>query len=75
MMPMKYSFKVNMISGEYARKRVEEAIAAIDGVKTVTVDLGTGNVTVESPEDIGLDVFAAAVEEAGYRFAWDSEGK
>ena len=72
---MKYEFKVNMMSGEYAKKRVEEALSAIEGVKSVAVELGSGKVVVKSGEKIGLDVFAAAVEESGYRFVWDSEGK
>jgi copper chaperone CopZ len=72
---MKYSFKINMISGGHGKKEVEAVISAIDGVERAEVDLGSGDTVVECSEDIGLDVFAAAVEEAGYVFVWDREGK
>ena len=72
---MTYKFKINMISGGYGKKEVEAVISAIDGIDSVKVDLGSGDTVVECSEDIGLDVFAAAVEEAGYVFVWDNEGK
>ena len=72
---MTYKFKINMISGGHGKKEVEAVVSAIDGVESVDVDLGSGDTVVECSEDIGLDVFAAAVEEAGYIFVWDKEGK
>ena len=72
---MKYQFTVNKMSCEHCKRKVREALLAINGVKEVNIDLGTGQVNVESGEDIGLDVFATAVEEVGYIFVWDKEEK
>ena len=68
---MKYKFTVNKMSCEHCKGRVEDALLAIDGVDKVDIDLGTGKVLVESSEEIGLDVFAAAIEEEGYIFVWE----
>ncbi len=72
---MKYGFKVNQMSGNFHKRQVEELLGALEGVDLVEIDLGSGEVKVECSEEIGLDVFAAAVEEAGYKFVWETEGK
>jgi copper chaperone CopZ len=72
---MKYEFKVNQMSENFHKKKVEELLLAIEGVEAVEVNLGSGEVQAECSEEIGLDVFAATVEEAGYKFVWETEGK
>ena len=72
---MKYQFTVNKMSCEHCKNKVSNALSAIDGVVSVDVNLGSGLVKVECSEEIGLDVFAAAVEEEGYIFVWEHEEK
>ncbi len=72
---MKYKFKVNQMSGKFHKRKVEELLCALEGVESVELALDTGNVAVECSEEIGLDVFAAVVEEAGYKFVWETEAK
>lgn len=72
---MKYEFIVHKMTCEHCKQRVSDALSAIKGVKKVKVDLGTGLVKVKSNEEIGLDVMAAAIEEAGYIFVWEKEEK
>lgn len=45
---------------------VTEEVGAIDGVRSVAVDLPTGAVTVVSEADLDVTAVRAAVEEAGY---------
>lgn len=59
---------VGMTCGHCVRS-VEGEIAQIDGVESVSVDLRSGTVTVESAEAIADEVFGAAVDEAGYEVA------
>jgi copper chaperone CopZ len=72
---MKHQFTVNKMSCEHCKKRVSDSLLAIDGIQSVDIDLGTGLVTVKCEKDLGLDVMAAAVEEAGYIFVWEKEDK
>jgi len=46
---------------------VTEELTAIDGVRSVHVELETGQVTVTSDGPLEEQVVAAAVEEAGYQ--------
>lgn len=48
---------------------VSEEVGAIDGVRSVAVDLPTGAVTVISEADLDVAAVRAAVEEAGYSLA------
>ena len=48
---------------------VTEELTAIDGVRSVDVELETGQVTVTSYGPLEERVVAAAVEEAGYQLA------
>lgn len=56
---------VGMTCGHCVRS-VKGEIGKIDGVESVAVDFTSGAVTVESSERIPDEVFAAAVDEAGY---------
>ncbi len=48
---------------------VTEELGAIDGVRTVDVDVATGRVTVTSDRPLDDDEIRAAVTEAGYQLA------
>jgi copper ion binding protein len=48
---------------------VREELSALDGVRSVDVELETGRVTVASDRPLAAPSVAAAVEEAGYRLA------
>ena len=46
---------------------VDEALSGIDGVSTVTTDLGSKQVAVSlNPAKVSVDQIAAALDEAGY---------
>ncbi|WP_310020338.1 heavy metal translocating P-type ATPase [Croceicoccus sp. BE223] len=47
--------------------RVEKAIAAVDGVRSVSVNLATERATVVAEADVDIARLAGAVEQAGYR--------
>ncbi|MES1212719.1 MAG: heavy-metal-associated domain-containing protein [Leifsonia sp.] len=46
-----------------------EALAAIDGVESVSADYRTGDATVVSSRPLGDDEVSAALEGAGYALA------
>ena len=45
---------------------VTEEVTRIDGVSSVTIDLTTGTVDIESAGELSSTELASAVEEAGY---------
>ena len=45
---------------------VAGALTALPGVRDVSVDLDTGNVTVTSDDQLALEAVRTAVDEAGY---------
>jgi copper chaperone CopZ len=45
---------------------VTEEVSALDGVEDVTVDLGSGRLSVRSRTEVPYASVAAAVDEAGY---------
>lgn len=51
----------------HCESAVREEISRIAGVRDVSVDLGTGKVTVGADGDLDLAAVRAAVEEAGYQ--------
>lgn len=63
------TFTVVGMSCGHCVQAVEEAVGAIDGVESVTVDLDSGLVTVQSDTAIPTDVVASAVDDAGYQLA------
>jgi copper chaperone len=48
---------------------VTEEVSAVSGVTDVTVDLGSGQLTVISDTEIPFENIEAAVDEAGYSVA------
>ena len=54
---------------EHCVASVREELSALDGVRSVEVELETGRVTVASDQPLSTTSVSAAVEEAGYRLA------
>ncbi len=48
---------------------VTEEVSALAGVRSVQVDLSSGEVTVTADNPVSVDEVRAAVEEAGYSLA------
>lgn len=48
---------------------VTEEVAKLDNVRSVDVDLSSGNVTVQSDGPVDSDALEAAIDEAGYELA------
>ncbi len=60
------TYQVSGMTCEHCVHAVTEEITALPGVDSVTVDLGTGAVTVTSEAPLEVDAVRAAVDEAGY---------
>ena len=63
---MKVTVKIEGMMCPHCKAHVEKAIAAIDGVTSVTADHVAGTATVESTREIPQAELKAAVEAAGY---------
>lgn len=50
----------------HCKAKVEQAIKAIEGVKKVSADLETGEVTILSKCDLDSDVIKTVVADAGF---------
>lgn len=61
---MDKEYIITGMSCAHCRASVEKAIASVDGVKSVTVDLGSGKAYVEGPHDSGQVI--EAVHNAGF---------
>ncbi|MCV7298170.1 heavy-metal-associated domain-containing protein [Mycobacterium barrassiae] len=48
---------------------VREEVGSIPGVTAVDVDLGSGEVTIDSEQQVEPEAIKSAVEEAGYQLA------
>ncbi|MGI6114232.1 MAG: heavy-metal-associated domain-containing protein [Mahellales bacterium] len=53
---------------------IKEALEGINGVKSVEVNLEEKYAEVELTQDVGDDVFKAAIDEAGYELTKVEEG-
>ena len=60
------SIKIKGMSCQHCVMAVTKAIAALDGVKDVNVDLKNGLATYEEVKAVDPNVVAAAVKKAGY---------
>ena len=65
---MKVTVKIEGMMCPHCKAHVEKAIAAIDGVTSVTADHVAGTATVESTREIPQAELKAAVEAAGYTY-------
>lgn len=60
-------FTVTGMTCGHCASSVTEEIKQIDGVDDVSVDLGTGAVTVTADQPVSADAVDAAVRRAGYQ--------
>ena len=60
------TFQVTGMTCAHCQRAVNDEIAAVDGVETVSVDLASGTVTVTAARPVDRADIAAAVDEAGY---------
>ena len=60
------SIKIKGMSCQHCVMAVTKALAALDGVKDVNVDLKSGMATYEEVKAVDPKVVAAAVKKAGY---------
>lgn len=67
------TYTVGGMTCEHCVASVTEEISELDGVRSVEVDLASGQVTVTSQAPLPLAAVRAAVIEAGYQLA--SSGK
>jgi copper chaperone len=60
------NIKIKGMNCQHCVTAVTKALAALDGVKDVKVDLKSGVATYEQVKEIAPEVVAAAVKKAGY---------
>ena len=60
------SIKIKGMSCQHCAMAVTKALAALDGVKDVNIDLKNGLATYEEVKAVDSNVVAAAVKKAGY---------
>lgn len=63
---VKTSIKVAGMTCQHCVNSVTEEVTRIDGVSSVTIDLATGTVDIESASELSSAELESAVEEAGY---------
>jgi copper chaperone len=60
------SIKIKGMSCQHCVMAVTKALAAIDGIKNVQVDLKSGQASYEETKPVDAGIIAAAVKKAGY---------
>ena len=60
------SIKIKGMSCQHCVMAVTKALAALDGVKDIKVDLKTGMATYEEMKTISAKEISAAIKKAGY---------
>ncbi|MFF5176525.1 heavy-metal-associated domain-containing protein [Micromonospora sp. NPDC000316] len=60
------TYQVKGMTCGHCVSAVSAEVGAIEGVRDVQVDLGTGQVTVSSEQPVAVEAVRAAVDEAGY---------
>ena len=63
------TYRINGMTCGHCVNSVKEAIGELEGVRSVDVNLETGQATVTSDGDLDAEAVKAAVEEAGYELA------
>ncbi|MGB5219201.1 MAG: heavy metal-associated domain-containing protein [Smithella sp.] len=58
--------KINGMSCQHCAMAVTKALAAVEGIKNVQVDLNSGVATFEGENNVDAKIIAAAVKKAGY---------
>ncbi|MCI6611559.1 heavy metal translocating P-type ATPase [Mitsuokella jalaludinii] len=65
---MEKTLKIEGMMCAHCQKHVHDALAKMDGVTDVTVDLEGGKADVKATHDISEDDFRKVIEDAGYEF-------
>jgi copper chaperone len=63
------TYSVTGMTCDHCVRAVQSELGKVPGVASVSVDLGSGRVTVASEEPVDAAAVRAAVEEAGYDLA------
>ena len=63
---MKKTLKITGMMCQHCRAHAEKALAALDGVAAVTVDLDTELAEVTLAKDVADEALIAAIVDAGY---------
>ena len=58
--------KVKGMKCDHCKKRVEESLLKVEGIKKVKIDLKTGKVQITSKEVIPFSQLKTIIEETGY---------
>ena len=66
MSTMQSTYTVTGMSCEHCVAAVTEEVRVLDGVLGVDIDLGSGELTIDSDRVLAPEQVRAAVEEAGY---------
>lgn len=64
---MKAKIQVQGMGCENCIRHVTEALEGLPGVKDVTVDLQTGEVSFDKPDSVSMDAIKSAIKDAGYQ--------
>ena len=60
------TFRVGGMTCDHCRNAVTAEVGAVPGVRTVSVDVEAGTLTVSADQPVDQSDIAAAVDEAGY---------
>lgn len=63
------TYTVTGMTCEHCASAVRQELGALDGVRTVDVDVASGRVTVTSDVELSTEDVRSAVDEAGYQLA------
>ena len=63
---MATNFNVPEISCDHCKSTIVNALSGVQNIESVDVDVQTKNVTLESSEEINLDLVKSLLDEQGY---------
>ena len=62
-------FSVPEISCDHCKSTIVNTLSDVENIESVDVDIQTKNVTLESSEEINLDLVKSLLDEQGYTIA------
>ena len=63
---MATKFSVPEISCDHCKSTIVKTLSGVENIESVDVDVETKNVTLESSEEINLDLVKSLLDEQGY---------
>ncbi len=63
---MSTKFNVPEISCDHCKNTISNTLSGVENIESVDVDVQTKNVTLESSEEINLDLVKSLLDEQGY---------